>query len=60
MAQINSGEMFYADWKFRGEVAPCAFVGFVPGRGAGGLAPGDRVVVSDMSTWNRYDQVRLQ
>ena len=26
----------------------------------GGLAPGDRVIVSDMSTWNRYDQVRLQ
>ena len=25
-----------------------------------GLAPGDRVIVSDMSTWNRYDQVRLQ
>ena len=52
--------MFYADWKFRGEVAPCAFVGFVPGRGAGGLALGDRIIVSDMSTWNRYDQVRLQ
>ena len=26
----------------------------------GGLAAGDRVIVSDMSTWNRYDQVRLQ
>jgi HlyD family secretion protein len=26
----------------------------------GGLAPGDRVIVSDMSTWSRYDQVRLQ
>jgi len=26
----------------------------------GGLAPGDRVIVSDMSTWNHYDQVRLQ
>lgn len=26
----------------------------------GGLAPGDRVIVSDMSTWKRYDQVRLQ
>lgn len=25
-----------------------------------GLAPGDRVIVSDMSTWKRYDQVRLQ
>lgn len=25
-----------------------------------GLAPGDRVIISDMSTWNRYDQVRLQ
>ena len=25
-----------------------------------GLDPGDRVIVSDMSTWNRYDQVRLQ
>ena len=25
-----------------------------------GLAPGDRVIVSDMSTWNRYNQVRLQ
>jgi hypothetical protein len=35
MAQINSGEMIYADWKFRGEVAPRAFVGFVSGRGAG-------------------------
>ncbi|HYK38851.1 MAG TPA: hypothetical protein VEU98_02435 [Candidatus Eremiobacteraceae bacterium] len=46
--------------RFRGEVAPCAFVGFVPSRGAGGLAPADRVIVSDISTWNRYDQVRLQ
>ena len=27
---------------------------------AGGLVPGDRVIVSDMSTWNRYEQVRLQ
>lgn len=27
---------------------------------ASGLIPGDRVIVSDMSTWNRYDQVRLQ
>jgi HlyD family secretion protein len=26
----------------------------------GGLTAGDRVIVSDMSTWNRYDQVRLQ
>jgi HlyD family secretion protein len=26
----------------------------------GGLRAGDRVIVSDMSTWNRYDQVRLQ
>lgn len=26
----------------------------------GGLAPGDHVIVSDMSTWNRYDQVKLQ
>ena len=25
-----------------------------------GLQPGDRVIVSDMSTWNRYDRVRLQ
>lgn len=25
-----------------------------------GLQPGDRVIVSDMSTWNRYDHVRLQ
>ena len=25
-----------------------------------GLAPGDRVIISDMSTWKRYDQVRLQ
>ena len=27
---------------------------------ADGLTPGDRVILSDMSTWNRYDQVRLQ
>ncbi len=25
-----------------------------------GLQPGDRVIVSDMSSWNRYDHVRLQ
>jgi HlyD family secretion protein len=27
---------------------------------AEGLQPGDKVIVSDMSTWNRYDHVRLQ
>jgi HlyD family secretion protein len=26
----------------------------------GGLVPGDRVIVSDMSTWKRYDHLRLQ
>ena len=26
----------------------------------GGLAPGDRVIVSGMSTWGLYDQVRLE
>jgi HlyD family secretion protein len=25
-----------------------------------GLKPGDRVIVSDMSTWKRYDELRLQ
>ena len=25
-----------------------------------GLQPGDRVIVSDMSTWKRYDHIRLQ
>lgn len=25
-----------------------------------GIEPGDRVIVSDMSSWNRYDQVRLR